>query len=218
MTLALQVYESGLTCGCGELETKDGGRSVMPIGSWSGAPDPGDLALLERCSGPTLDVGCGPGRMTSALTRLGIASLGIDISSVAVQMTIARGGIALQRNVFDEIPGEQRWEHILLADGNIGIGGDAVRLLSRCAGLLAPGGKILLDVGPPGTALSARQVRVAVGDRTSGWFRWSWLGVDALSVISATAGLTPTAVWRNGSRWQAELTASDNWLTGGATR
>ncbi|MDQ2845811.1 MAG: class I SAM-dependent methyltransferase [Actinomycetota bacterium] len=218
MTPALQVYESGLTSGCGELETEDGDRSVLPIGSWSGMPDPGDLALLDRYSGPTLDVGCGPGRMTAALTNLGIPTLGIDISSVAVQMTIARGGMALQRNIFDQMPADRRWAHILLADGNIGIGGDAVRLLSKCAGLLTPGGTILVDVGPPGTALIARQVRVAVGGRTSGWFRWSWLGVDALSVISAAAGLAPTTLWRNGSRWQAELAASDSWPAVGSTR
>ncbi|MGI8415539.1 MAG: methyltransferase domain-containing protein [Nakamurella sp.] len=218
MTVALRVYESGLTSGRGELETEDGNRAKLPIASWSGAPDPGDLALLERCTGPTLDMGCGPGRTTAALTEDGIPALGIDISSVAVRMTIARGGMALQRDVFDQMPGEQRWAHLLLADGNIGIGGDAVRLLSRCAQLLAPGGSILLDVGPPGTALMARQVRVAVGGRTSGWFRWSWLGVDALSVVSAAAGLAPTALWRNGSRWQAELAASDSWPVAGSTR
>lgn len=211
MTLALGVYESGLATGRGELQIEDGTHITLPIGSWSGAPDRGDLALLDRCAGPTLDVGCGPGRLTAALTARSIPALGIDISGTAVRMAIARGAMALQRNVFDDAPATHRWAHVLLADGNIGIGGDVVRLLSRCADLLAPGGTILLDVGPPGTALIARQVRLASAGRTSGWFRWSWLGVDALSVMAAAAGMAPIGLWRTGSRWQAELAAADNW-------
>ncbi len=215
MTPALGVYGAGLSSGTGTLETEDGTRLSLPIGSWSGAPDTADVALLARCAGPTLDVGCGPGRMTAALTERGIPALGIDISATAVRMTIDRGGMALRRNVFDRTPATRRWSHILLADGNIGIGGDVIRLLSRCAELLAPRGTVLLDLEPPGTALVAKQVRLTSGDRTSQWFRWSWLGTDALNCLTASAGLTPIALWCTGSRWQSELVLTDSWPTPG---
>jgi SAM-dependent methyltransferase len=39
-----------------------------------------------------LDVGCGPGRLTAALSRAGCYALGLDISTRAVATTRARGG------------------------------------------------------------------------------------------------------------------------------
>ena len=42
-----------------------------------------------------------------------------------------RGVTGPARDVFDPLPGEGRWETALLADGNIGIGGDPVALLRR---------------------------------------------------------------------------------------
>ena len=53
----------------------------------------------------------------------------------------------LQRSVFDRLPGERRWGTVLLLDGNIGIGGDPVRLLRRCADLVRPRGQVLAEVG-----------------------------------------------------------------------
>ena len=48
-----------------------------------------------------------------------------------------RGGAALRRDVFAPLPGEGRWYTALLADGNVGIGGDPVALLQpaprRCS-------------------------------------------------------------------------------------
>ena len=65
----------------------------------------GDAALLGRCAGPTLDVGCGPGRLTGALTGAGRPALGIDVSAAAVRLARRRGAIALRRDVFDPVPG-----------------------------------------------------------------------------------------------------------------
>ena len=50
--------------------------------------------------------------------------------------------------MFDPLPGQGRWGTVLLADGNIGIGGLPDRLLRRCAQLLAPGGRILIEAEP----------------------------------------------------------------------
>ena len=86
---------------------------------WLREADAVDRRLLAGCAGPTLDVGCGPGRLIAALTAHGIPSLGIDISLEAVISTRARGGAALRRDVFAPIPGEGRWPWVVLADGNI---------------------------------------------------------------------------------------------------
>ena len=56
------------------------------------------------------------------------------------------GACAIHRSVFDPLPGQGRWVTALLADGNIGIGGYPDELLRRCARLLAPGGRLLIEV------------------------------------------------------------------------
>ncbi|EWM14177.1 methyltransferase type 12 [Kutzneria sp. 744] len=108
------------------LECANGERVMLPVTRWQEL-DSSDELLLAACLGPTLDVGCGPGRLVEALTRRGVIALGVDVSPVAVDLTQARGAPALCRDVFDRIPGEGRWRHVLLADGNIGIGGGSRR-------------------------------------------------------------------------------------------
>ena len=105
----------------------------LPMTRWAARADAGDAAVLAHCTGPTLDIGCGPGRMSEHLAARGIGVLGIDIVPEAVEQTRARGASALHRDVFDHLPGEGRWVCALLADGNIGIGGDPVALLRRVA-------------------------------------------------------------------------------------
>ncbi len=101
-----------------------GGRVLpLPIARWCGRPDAADEELLDRCHGPVLDVGCGPGRLTVALTERGMTALGGDICRTAVARVRRAGATALRRSVFDPLPGHGRWATVLLADGNIGIGG-----------------------------------------------------------------------------------------------
>ena len=109
----------------------DGEPSDLPVHEWTRDADPDDLALLAHCEGPTLDIGCGPGRLAAALARLGHAVLGIDVVPEAVDADPPPRRAALQRDLFDALPGEGRWETALLADGNVGIGGDPVALLRR---------------------------------------------------------------------------------------
>lgn len=94
---------------------------TMPTWRWRWAADAGDHELLRRCHGATVDIGCGPGRMTHALLSRGVTALGIDVVHEAIRQTRARGGMALRRDVFSALPGEGRWATALLADGNIGI-------------------------------------------------------------------------------------------------
>jgi SAM-dependent methyltransferase len=167
----------------------------------------GDRAVLARCCGPTLDVGCGPGRLTSALNRLGRPALGIDVSAAAVRLARARGAIALRRDVFAALPGHGRWRHLLLADGNIGIGGDPVRLLRRGRQLLARDGQIHLELARPGTRSWSGDARIRDGDGPpSEPFRWAVLAANDLAAVAEAAALRTLHTWTEAGRWFATLT------------
>ena len=162
-------------------------RLDVPADAWTGTLD-GDAAVLDLCTGPTLDVGCGPGRMTQLLAERGEIVLGIDVVPEAIWQTRDRGVSAILRNVFERVPAEGRWETVLLADGNLGIGGDPVRLLRRMAQLLAPGGRVVADLAPPGTGLHSGSVRLSAGGLTSEPFPWSVVGADAMPSVATAAG------------------------------
>ena len=179
---------------------------TLPVHLWSRTADESDHALLALCDGPTLDVGCGPGRLTEALASRGHVALGIDVVSTAVTMTRERGVPALRRDVFDRVPGEGRWHTVLLADGNIGIGGDPVRLLQRVRTLLAPGGRVVVELGAPGTAVVSCWAALEASDRRSRPFRWATLGVDDIGPVATAAGFEVPRIHRFGDRWAAVLT------------
>jgi SAM-dependent methyltransferase len=187
------------------LELASGERITLPVERWTQGSQDGDELLLDACSGPTLDVGCGPGRLTAALTERGIASLGVDSSHTAVRLTRQRGAAALHRDVFDRLPGEGRWRHVLLADGNIGIGGNPVSLLRRIAELLGTGGTALVELDPPGNGLRLEHVRLQPQPDTASWFTWAWVGVDAVHDLAAQAGLAVSWTAKRGHRWFAGL-------------
>jgi SAM-dependent methyltransferase len=185
------------------IEHKDGSTTPLQVDDWLHIR-PGDRALVDRCSGPTLDIGSGPGRLTVALAERGIPALGIDITPYAVRLSLEAGALTLLRNVFDRVPGTGRWMTVLLADSSIGIGGDPVALLHRVRELLSPRGQALVEVQQPGSALRAEQVRLRHGAQTSAWFPWAYVGVDQIAEIARTAGLTAEP-WSNGGRWFASL-------------
>ena len=202
-------FEPGLLGRRCWLELATGERITLPTERWRATPDPGDELLLGSCVGPTLDIGCGPGRLTAALSARGVAALGTDVSAVAVRLTVAAGAPAVRRDVFDRQPGEGRWRHALLADGNIGIGGDPVRLLGRVRELLCADGSALVEVDPPGSGLRHGRVRVSTDDAEGGrWFDWAWLGADAVPTTARRAGLAVRWVREAGGRWFTELVRS----------
>jgi SAM-dependent methyltransferase len=184
------------------LELADGERITLQTSRWQATPEPSDEMMLAHCTGPTLDIGCGPGRLAGALSSRGIPVLGIDISPVAVQLTVRRGAVAVQRDVFEPIPGEGRWSTVLLADGNVGIGGDPIRLLRRVRQIVAPTGKVLVEVEPPGAGVRHRPVRL---NGTGDWFPWAWLGADAVHATAAAASFQIRWLAGSGQRWFTEL-------------
>ena len=142
------------------VEHPDGDAIPLVAQRWLHAA-PGDDSLLGRCSGPTLDVGAGPGRLTVALAERGVPALAIDVTPYAVSLARSGGALALQRDVFGYLPGTGRWATVLLADGNIGIGGDPAMLLRRSRSLLKPGGTIVAEIEPPGAQLRREQCPAA---------------------------------------------------------
>jgi SAM-dependent methyltransferase len=201
----MRAFEPALAGRPCSLELTGGHRIALPVGRWLAAAGQGDEALLAACHGPTLDIGCGPGRLTEALVARGVSALGVDSSPVAVRLTRARGALALRRNVFDRLPAEGRWHHALLADGNIGIGGDPVALLRRARQLLRPEGTVLVEVDPPGGGLRAGRARLCEDGVPGRWFGWANVGADALGMVATTAGLRVRWLVARSDRWFAEL-------------
>jgi SAM-dependent methyltransferase len=197
------VYQAALSSADSRLwvHLPDGRRMRLPVQVWRGALSPGDGALLRRCTGPVLDVGCGPGRLAAALAARGALAMGIDVAPVAVLLARRAGATALCRDVFDPLPGEGRWSTLLLADGNIGIGGDPGRLLTRAAELLDRRGRVLVELDPRPCAAGPQLVRLeGPGGDVSTSFRWSFVGPTEIADHARTAGLTLVDEWRGGGR------------------
>ncbi|MCY0918765.1 MULTISPECIES: class I SAM-dependent methyltransferase [unclassified Streptomyces] len=192
-------YADALRSGQGPLFLRRGDGWLLPLDveRWCAEPDTADDTVLDRCRGPVLDVGCGPGRLVAALARRGHTALGVDVTPAAVERTVRAGGSALCRSVFDPLPREGRWGAVLLIDGNIGIGGDPAALLRRAAELTAPDGALFVEV--VGADVDER-VEVHVDDGQGGRgapFRWARLGTRALCAAAEGAG------WSRADSWQA---------------
>ncbi|MFI9256644.1 methyltransferase domain-containing protein [Streptomyces sioyaensis] len=197
-------YADALRNGRGPLflRRSDGWLLPLEVERWCARADAADLSALRRCEGAVLDIGCGPGRLVAALLARGRRALGIDVSAAAVARTLATGGAAVHRSVFDSLPGEGSWGTALLLDGNIGIGGDPRALLARSAELVDRGGLLIVETTP---ADVDEQVRVRVegghhapggGPRTSDdTFPWARVGTPALLRYAAQAGWAPAEQW-----------------------
>lgn len=204
----LSVFDHMFTVGSGRFVRPDGHTEQLDVDQWAGEPDAADRRLfLDACSGPTLDVGCGPGRLVADLARR-LPALGIDDSREAVRQARGRGATALKLDVFDPVPGAGQWDHVLLADGNIGIGGDPVRLLERVRSLLSPGGNVLAEVSPRGIGVIRDERRLWVDGRYSSPFAWAVVGLDAVEMVAHEAGLVVAGIRSAAGRHVASLHAA----------
>jgi SAM-dependent methyltransferase len=206
--IAHTLYAEALARDGASLVCRDeqGRARRLPLARWLGPAGAVDERVLDRAIGPVLDVGCGPGRHVSSLARRGVLALGVDVSPVAVRLARARGAKAIERSIFDRLPGAGTWGSALLLDGNIGIGGRPDALLRRVADLLAPGGRILLELDPPGAGADTQRLRLESDGEASEWFAWARVSIDALAGPATAAGLVVTERWCDGGRWFAEAT------------
>ncbi len=163
----------------------DGIEVDLAVRRWRRTARGEDRWLLDRCAGPTIDLGCGPGRLVTALAARGVPALGVDVSLVAQRQCRRRRAPMLRRDLFRPLPGEGTWQHVLLADGNIGIGGDPHRLLQRAARLLGPGGTLLVEADPASQLLWRGTAQVGSGAPLP----WACAGADALRHLAATLGM-----------------------------
>lgn len=189
------------------LRTADGDVIPLLLERWQSPPRLDEAAVLARAIGPVLDVGCGPGRHTRALAERGEIALGIDTSPSAVGAARRRGCAVLHRSVFDRLPREGRWGSAFLIDGNIGIGGDAPRLLRRLRQVLAGNGRVLAEVEPPGVPTVVSRARVEHGHHCGPWFPWARVGIDGIDAIARAAGLRTTWTHEQEGRWFVQLTS-----------
>lgn len=202
---ALRQAERGATTPIDLLSPAGVTLARMDVADWSG-PLAGDDAMLDACTGATLDVGCGPGRMVLALRRRRVSALGIDISAVAVRQARRHGADALVRDVFGPVPGGGTWRHALLADGNIGIGGHPQALLRRIRQLVRPGGIVLADLASPQTTSRVERVRLRRGEITGDWFAWATVSATDIERVARAAGFASAQCWTAAGRWLARLT------------
>jgi SAM-dependent methyltransferase len=183
------------------LRTADGAALPLPADRWFSPATAEEHDVLQRISGPVIDVGCGPGRHVEALVRRGVEVLGIDVSRRALAHARKRGAPVLERSIFEPVPGAGRWGTALLFDGNVGIGGCPTTLLRRVRTLLRPVGRVLVEVDPPGGCTPAETVRFEIDGECGPWFKIARLGADRLCETAAAAGFECVETWQAGARW-----------------
>jgi SAM-dependent methyltransferase len=185
--------------------TTDGRVLDLPVHRWFAEAGAAEQRALDHAAGPALDIGCGPGRHLSALAARNVFALGLDISSAFLDVARARGVNVLQRSVFDRVPGAGRWQSALLFDGNIGIGGDPVALLSRVVELLRDDGRIVVEIEPDDPDHEVVVVRAETDLEVGPWFHWTTVGRERLTAIACTLGLEVVDVWDSERRRFAVL-------------
>ncbi len=190
----------------------DDGRVVqLPVRSWLGGRNADkrfDRAVVGLCHGPTIDLGCGPGRLVAHLVHRGVPALGVDQSATAVALARRSGAPALHRDVFDPLPGVGRWQTVLLADGNVGLGGDPWRILRRAGELLRPRGRCLVEFDSAIDGLHAGMVRLESRRTVGPWFRWASVGIDCAARLAEDVGLAVAGVHPIGHRVVASLASA----------
>lgn len=178
----------------------DGFVLQLDVARYAGRADQVDRVLLENCTGPTLDIGCGPGRLAAELARRGVPALGVDVTPVALLLARAVGATVLARSVFDRLPAEGRWHHALLIDGNIGISGDPAALLARIKALLLPEGATLIVETAADEVDDRHRLRLSHVDAATPAVPWARIGPAALRACAEPLGYRPLCEWLLGGR------------------
>jgi SAM-dependent methyltransferase len=202
------LYDRALTGERCWIRHEDGSVHGLPVHSWLGRRQSDwnfDAAVVGLCDGPTIDLGCGPGRLVVNLIQRGVPALGVDQSATAVALARRSGAPALRRDVFAPLPATGRWSTVLLADGNVGLGGDPRRVLHRAGELLRYGGHCVTEFDRATAGVVSRWVRLESSRTIGPWFRWASVGIDSACDLANEVGLTITAVHPVGDRVLATL-------------
>jgi hypothetical protein len=113
-----QLYDRALGGERCWIRHEDGELHVLPAHRWLGAhPDDAsgdafdevfDEAVTQMCTGPIIELGCGPGRLVARLIQRGVPALGIDRSATAIRLAGRGGAPALLGDVFAPSPASGR--------------------------------------------------------------------------------------------------------------
>ena len=71
--------------------------------------------------------------------------------------------------------------------------------------LLAPQGRAIVELEPPGSPLRREQVRLCHGGSASAWFPWAYVGADQITDVAYDAGLGEVEIWTVDGRWFASV-------------
>jgi SAM-dependent methyltransferase len=189
---ATEHHLGGRPAPAAAVRSSDGRLEPLPLDRWIAPADAADQALIAGLADPVLDLGCGPGRHVVALAAHGKRALGVERSTVAVRIARFRGADVIAGSLWGDVPGGTTWRTILLLDGNIGIGGAPAALLRRAAELLAPGGLIVVETGPPDAPTQRTRVRLECDGAVSEWFHWAQVGATGIGAVADAAGLAIT--------------------------
>lgn len=179
----------------------------LDIARFCDEPNRGERRFLKILDGPVLDVGCGPGRAAAFLREQGVAALGLDISAALVDLARSNGALCVHQSIFETVPFESRWHEVLLLDGNIGIGGDPVKMLERLRHIVRPNGRAFIEVAPSGPTRQV-VVREHRGGFTGEPFSWAVVSMDGFDDLLPGTGWTCRHVHtirdhRPGERWRS---------------
>ena len=166
---------------------------------------PATAACSTRCAGPTLDVGCGPGRLLAQLLdrAAGPGASASTSAPTAVRLARRRGGDALLRDVFGRCPAEGRWHSVAAGRRQHRHRRRPGRAARRCAAARPGAGRVVVEVEPPGRPSWSGPLRLRTGDRHSAPFPWAYVGVDDIAAVANAAALRTLDTWRrraDGSR------------------
>lgn len=186
----------------------DGRDLSFPLERFLSHPTPAERRILDLAEGPLLDVGCGPGRHVLELSHRGVTAMGVDAAPAPVRLARARGASVLQRSIFDRLPGEGRWVSALLLDGNIGIGGDPLRLLGRLRDLLRSGGRLWIELESPASSTESLAVRIEASSEVTPWFSWARVSATDIAVLGERSGFTLDDLWTEEDRWFAAVSSA----------
>ncbi len=145
--------------------------------------------FLARIAGPVLDIGCGPGRAAAFLREHGTVALGLDSNPGLIDLARSNGALCVRQSIFDPVPFEGRWHDVLLLDGNIGIGGDPVKLLDRLHAIVEPRGRAFLEIDAAGPT-RLLTVREHDSDSIGDPFAWATVSIEGIEELLVGSGWT----------------------------
>ena len=80
-------------------------------------------------------------------------------------------------------------------------------LLGRTADLLRERGRVLVEVGPPGSETRSLEVRLSTGRDLTESFPWAEVSADAIAPLASAAGFGVADLFTLDDRWFAWLAA-----------